>query len=96
MFPKRRIRCLHCGFFQTKHNGHYRGFQHYYCTLCNSYFTDRRFHISTYNKLVWFRERIVGKQNTEQLSERSGYSVRHLKGTFIHFFQPARIAHSTP
>lgn len=82
MSKKRRICCPHCGFLQTKHNGHYRGFQRYYCSLCNSYFLDRRPHISTHNKLVWFRDWIIGKQSIEQLSERSSYSVRHLKSYF--------------
>lgn len=82
MSQTRRKRCPFCGFLDTikwgKRNGHVR----YFCKNCQSHFTDRRPHITEKNKMVWFREWVVGKQSIEQLSERSGYSVRHLKEYF--------------
>ena len=82
MSIKRQVCCPQCGFLCTKHNGHHRGFQRYYCSNCKSYFTDRRPQVSDSNKTVWFRKWIVGKQSIEQLSKSSGYSIRHLKSYF--------------
>ncbi len=82
MSKKRRLRCPFCGFLDTIKKGKRSGYSRYLCKNCESYFTDRRQHISDKNKMVWFREWVVGKQSIEQLSQRSGYSVRHLKSYF--------------
>jgi len=82
MASTRRIRCPYCGSLNTIKKGSRGGHRHYYCKSCSHYFTDRRSHITGKNKFVWFREWIVGKQTITRLSERSGYSVRHLKSYF--------------
>lgn len=82
MVNSRHLRCPHCGFLETLKRGTRLGYTRYYCKSCASYFTDRRPHISDKNKLVWFREWVGGQQSIEQLSNRSGYSIRHLKSYF--------------
>ena len=82
MVQKRRIRCPHCGFLETTKRGQRMGYTRYYCKQCNSYFTDRRSHISTHNKMSWFRDWIVGKSTFSQLIKDSPYSERTLKRYF--------------
>lgn len=79
MSKTRRIRCPFCGSLDTKRNGKYKSHQHYYCKNCESYFTDRREHISDRNMYVWFERWILGKQSIARLSEQSHYSERTLK-----------------
>lgn len=82
MGQKRRQRCPHCGYLDTKRNGKYKSHQHYFCTNCKSYFTDRRIHISDKHKFVWFERWILGKQSISQLAAQSDYSERTLKRYF--------------
>jgi ribosomal protein S27AE len=82
MVQKRRKRCPECGFLDTVKRGKRGGATRWYCKNCGSYFTDRRPHITSKNKEVWFREWIVGRQTIEQLAARSGKSVRSLKRYF--------------
>ncbi len=82
MVKSKRKRCPYCGSLETVKKGKRLGHTRYYCKNCKSYFSGSRKDISKNNKLVWFREWIVGKQSFEQLSKRSGYSVRHLKSYF--------------
>lgn len=82
MTQRRRKRCPHCGSLDTKSNGHHRGYKRYYCKNCDSYFTDRREHISDKNMFIWFERWILGKQSIAQLSKQSSYSQRTLKRYF--------------
>ncbi len=55
MPQKRQKRCPHYGFLNTIKWGKQREHTRYYCKSCNSYFTNRRPHISDKNKEVWFQ-----------------------------------------
>ena len=79
---KRKIRCPLCGFLETIKKGKLDGSSSYFCKNCNSYFTDRRVHISKQNMFVWFEKWVRDKQSISQISAVSGYSERTLKRYF--------------
>ena len=82
MSKKRKIRCPHCGFFETIKWGTRSGYTRYYCKNCGSSFTDRRVWISDKNKFIWFARWVRGKQRICDLASESGYSERSLKRYF--------------
>lgn len=82
MAKTRKVRCPECGFLSTIKKGKRAGYTRYYCKDCNSYFTDRREHITTANMFVWFERWVRDKQSILQLSQESGYSERTLKRYF--------------
>ena len=82
MSKKRKIRCPHCGFFETIKWGTRSGYTRYYCKNCGSSFTDRRVWISDKNKFIWFARWVRGKQRICDLASESGYSERTLKRYF--------------
>ena len=82
MTQKRRKRCPQCGFLDTIKRGKRKGYSRYYCKNCNSYFTDRRPHISDNNMFIWFERWVRDKQSIQQISKESGYSERTLKRYF--------------
>ena len=82
MAQKRRKRCPHCGFLDTIKRGKRGEYSRYFCKNCNSYFTDRRPHISDGNMFVWFERWVRDKQSIPQISKASGYSERTLKRYF--------------
>ena len=82
MSKSRKIRCPHCGFLDTIKKGKRAGHSRYYCKNCNSYFTDRRPHISERNMFIWFVHWVRDKQSISQISKVSGYSERTLKSYF--------------
>ena len=82
MAQKRRKRCPHCGFLDTIKRGKRGEYSRYFCKNCNSYFTDRRPHISDSNMFVWFERWVRDKQSIPQISKASGYSERTLKRYF--------------
>ena len=79
MTQKRRKRCPHCGFLDTIKRGKRGEYSRYFCKNCNSYFTDRRPHISDSNMFVWFERWVRDKQSIAQISKASGHSERTLK-----------------
>lgn len=82
MSKSRKMRCPHCGFLDTIKKGKRAGYSRYYCKNCNSYFTDRRPHISDRNMFIWFVRWVRDKQSISQISQASGYSERTLKNYF--------------
>ena len=82
MAQNRKIRCPSCGFLDTIKKGKRAGYSRYYCKNCNSYFTDRRPHITEQNMFVWFEHWVRDKQSISQISKSSGYSQRTLKSYF--------------
>ena len=82
MSKSRKMRCPHCGFLDTIKKGKRAGYSRYYCQNCNSYFTDRRPHISDRNMFIWFVRWVRDKQSISQISQASGYSERTLKNYF--------------
>lgn len=82
MAKKRKIRCPFCGFLDTIKKGSSGGHSRYYCKSCESYFTDRRPHISERNMFPWFERWVRDKQSIEQIAKASGYSERTLKRYF--------------
>ena len=82
MTQKRRKRCPHCGFLDTIKRGKRGEYSRYFCKNCNSYFTDRRPHISDSNMFVWFERWVRDKQSIAQISKASGHSERTLKRYF--------------
>lgn len=82
MAKTRKIRCPLCGFFDTIKKGKRDGYSRYYCKSCDSYFTDRRTHISDKNMFIWFEQWVRDKQCIAQISKSSGYSERKLKSYF--------------
>ena len=79
---KRKIRCPLCGFLETIKKGKLDGSSRYFCKNCNSYFTDRRVHISKQNMFVWFEKWVRDKQSISQIAKASCYSERTLKRYF--------------
>lgn len=86
MSKSRKMRCPHCGFLDTIKKGKRAGYSRYYCKNCNSYFTDRRPHISDRNMFIWFVRWVRDKQSISQISQASGYSERTLKNYFIRYY----------
>lgn len=82
MCPTHKKRCPHCGYLDVIKWGKRAGRTRYFCRNCGSSFTDRRPAISDKNKQVWFRDWVGGKQSIEELADRSGYGVLHLKSYF--------------
>lgn len=82
MAKKRKIRCPFCGFLDTIKKGSRRGHTRYFCKSCESYFTDRRPHVSERNMFPWFEHWVRDKQSIEQIARVSGYSERTLKRYF--------------
>ena len=88
--PKtRRVRCPYCGFLDVIKWGKQCGHQRYKCKNCDSFFTHRREDISKRNRFIWFKSWIRGKQTIEDISEKSGYSVRQLKYWFHEYLDDA-------
>lgn len=63
MVKRRKIRCPHCGFLDTIKKGKRKMYSRYFCKNCNSYFTDRRPHISEQNMSVWFEHWVRDKMS---------------------------------
>lgn len=82
MAKTRKIRCPHCGFLDTIKKGKRAGYSRYYCKNCESYFTDRREHITNKNLFIWFERWVRDKQSISQIAKASGYSERFLKNYF--------------
>lgn len=82
MAQKRKIRCPFCGYLDTIKKGSRGGHTRYYCKSCESYFTDRRPHISERNMFPWFERWVRDKQSIEQIARASGHSERTLKRYF--------------
>ena len=82
MSQKRRKRCPLCGFLDTIKRGKRGCHSRYYCKNCNSYFTDRREHITNKNLFIWFVHWVRDKQSIQQIAKESGYSERTLKNYF--------------
>jgi len=81
MSKTQKKRCPYCGFLDAIKKGNTQVTPALLQVMCQL-FTDKRTAVTLKNKEVWFREWIIGKQYIEQLAQRSGYSVRHLKTYF--------------
>ena len=84
MVKKRKIRCPYCGFLDTVKKGKRAGYSRYFCNNCNSFFTDRRAHITERNRFIWFEHWVRDKWSIYQIAKQSGYSERTLKSYFYH------------
>ena len=82
MAKRRKIRCPRCGDLDTVKKGKRAGYSRYFCKHCNSYFTDRRPHISERNMFVWFEHWVRDKLSISQIAKQSGYCERTLKSYF--------------
>ena len=71
MAKPRKIRCPHCGFLDTIKKGKRAGYSRYYCKNCESYFTDRREHITNKNMFIWFVHWVRDKQSISQIAKES-------------------------
>lgn len=82
MVKIRKIKCPHCGSFDTIKKGKREGSSRHFYKNCSRYFTDRRPSVSDKNMFVWFAHWVRDKQSISQLSQASGYSKRTLKRYF--------------
>lgn len=85
MQKTRKTRCWGCHSLDVIRWGFQQGKQRFKCKNCGLLFTRNKPEQSKRNRLVWFREWIVGKQTFEQISEESGYSTRSLKRYFYDY-----------
>lgn len=85
MQKTRKTRCWGCHSLDVIRWGFQQGKQRFKCKNCGLLFTRNKPEQSKRNRLVWFREWIVGKQTFEQISEKSGYSTRSLKRYFYDY-----------
>ena len=85
MQKTRKTRCWGCHSLEVIRWGFQRGKQRFRCKNCGLLFTRNKPEQSKKNRLVWFRDWIVGKQTFGQISEESGYSTRSLKRYFYDY-----------
>ena len=57
----------------------------YRCNNCGTCFIKHREDVSKNNRLVWFREWVLGKQSLSDIAAESGYSERQLRRWFAEY-----------
>ena len=87
MGKTRKTRCWACGSLAVIKWGRQQGKQRFKCKPCGMLFTRSNVSVGKRNRLVWFREWIVGKQSFAQLVAKSGYSERTLKRYFYSYLE---------
>lgn len=85
MQKTRKTRCWGCQSLDVIRWGFQQGKQRFKCKNCGLLFTSIKPDQRKRNRLVWFRDWIVGKQTFEQISKESGYSERTLKRYFYDY-----------
>lgn len=86
---KRRQRCPKCGSLSIICWGKREGHQRYRCRDCGSSFVKHKEGVRRYNRMVWFRKWVLGKQNIEDIAQECGYSTRQLHRWFDDYLDTA-------
>ena len=87
MGKSKRARCWAYGSLSAIKWERQQGKQRFKCKQCGLLFTRVNPSVGKRNRLVWFREWIVGKQTFAQLVAKSGYSERMLKRYFYGYLE---------